>query len=836
MLRATFRSLLARKLRLLLSATAVVLGVSFVAGSLTLTDTLGRVFDNLFSQVNAKTDVEVRGPLVFPDQPDSPRAPVAATVLPSVSAVPGVARATGDVQGYAQLLEKDGTAYTTGGAPMFGIDYDTDPRTSTFTLAAGTAPTGPDQVAVDVSTARATGYRPGDKVVVQVQGGPRQLTVSGTFGFGTSGSVGGASIVAFDAPTAAALLGRPGEFEVLRLAAVPGVSQAALRDRVAAALPAGYQAVTGAQSAADAADGIKGELGFFNTFLLVFAAVALFVGAFLIFNTFSILVAQRQRELALLRALGASRSQVTASVLTESVVVGTVASAVGLGVGVVVALGLRTLVNRFGGTLPSGPLVVTTRTIVVSVLVGLLVTCLAALLPARRASAVPPVAALRESATPEVSLRRTTVLGAVLLSLGVAGIAGGLSGRLVLLGVGALLAFLGVAALSPLLSRPAARLLGAPLARGLAGRLGRLNAMRNPRRTASTAAALMIGLALVSAVSVLGASAKASVTRIVQGAVGADLVVQQREGGDGLSPSVGDALAALPAVGRVDRLGFDAAEVRGRVVNVTSVPPAALGRTVDIVRSTGDLGALRPTSVLVSARTAKDLGVRQGDRLPVRFTRGEPRTFTVAGTYVDNQLVGNYLFDAAVSTDFGSRLDGVVLVDARAGTSSAALRTAVDGALAAFPVAESLDRQQFTAQTAAQIDTVTNIINVLLLLSVLIAVLGIVNTLALAVLERTRELGLLRAVGLARRQTRRMVTVEAVVVAVFGALLGIGVWTTFGVAFQRAKDSTGLSELSVPVGRLAVFVVVAGVAGVLAALLPARRAARLDVLQAIATA
>lgn len=836
MLRATLRSLLARKLRLLLSAMAVVLGVAFVAGSLTLTDTLGKVFDDLFTSVNAKTDVEVRGPPVFTGGgADSPRAPVPADLLPRVAAVDGVDRVVGDVSGYAQLLKKDGSAYTTGGAPMFGVNYDADPRTSTFTITSGAAPMTADQVALDVSTADKTGYRPGDTVTVQLVSGPHRFTVSGTFGFGVSGSVGGASIVAFDDATAQGLLGRPGEYEALRIAGRDGVSESALRDRVAAALPAGYDAITGRQSAREDANDIKNALGFFNTFLLVFAAVALFVGAFLIFNTFTILVAQRQRELALLRALGASRRQVTGSVLVESVVVGAVASALGLGLGVLVALGLRALVNSFGGALPKGPLVVSARTVVVSIAVGLVVTCLAALLPARKASAVPPVAAMRDAATPEASLRRTSLLGVVLLVIGVAGVAVGLSGQLVLLGVGALLAFLGVAALSPLLSRRAARVLGAPLSRGLAGRLGRLNAMRNPRRTASTAAALMIGLALVSAVSVLGASAKTSVTKIVQGALGADLVVQQRGGGDGLSPAVGDALTALPQVGRVDRLRFDSAQVQGGVESVTAVPASAIGHTVDIAPVAGDADHLTPSSVLLSKSKAEDLGVAPGDSLRVQLRRGGPRTFTVAGTYVDNQLVGSVLFDSAVSTDFGGQLDGVLLVDAAAGTSTADLRSAVDAVTQDFPTVQVQDRAQFTQQSASQIDTVTNIISVLLLLSILIAVLGIVNTLALAVLERTRELGMLRAVGLTRRQTRRMVTVEAVIVAVFGALLGVVVGSALGIAFQRALADQGVTELRFPVGRLALYVVVAGLAGVVAALLPARRAARLDVLRALAT-
>ncbi len=480
---------------------------------------------------------------------------------------------------------------------------------------------------------------------------------------------------------------------------------------------------------------------------------------------------------------------------------------------------------------------VSTRTVLAGLTVGLVVTVLAALLPARRASAVPPVAAMRDASVPDTSLRRSTLSGVVLLAAGVALVAVGLTGELALLGVGALLSFLGVAALSPLLTRPAARLLGAPLSRRLPGRLGRLNAMRNPRRTASTAAALMVGLALVSAVSIVGESVKASVSKIVLGAVGADLIVAQQGGGgggqNGLSPAIGEALAGRPEIGRLDRLHFDAAQLGDRVEFVTAVSPGALGTTVGLIPRSGEL-RLEPTAVLLSEGAATDLGLAPGDELTVRFTRGEPRPYTVAGTFADNQLVGGYLFDESVSQDFVTSLIGVVLVDAAPGVSRQALRSAVEAVTADFPTVEVLNREEFTAQAAGQVDVVINIINVLLLLSILIAVLGIVNTLALAVLERTRELGMLRAVGLSRAQTRRMVTVEAVLVAVFGALLGVAVGTAYGVVLQRSLASEGITELVVPGGRLLLFVLVAALAGVLAAALPARRAARLDVLQALA--
>jgi putative ABC transport system permease protein len=835
-LRATFRSLLARKLRLLLSATAIVLGVSFVGGSLVLTDTLGRVFDDLFASVNEKTAVEVRGtePFDASGQGEVARRPVPAELLTAVRAVEGVSAAVGDVSAYAQVIDEDGEPYSSGGAPTFGVNYDADPLTSSFTLREGRPPRGAGEVALDAGTAEATGYGVGDTVPVILAVGRRDLRVSGVFGFGDNDNLAGASIVAFEQRVAEDLLGKDGEYVVLRAAAEEGVTQEVLRDRVAAVLPDTVEAVTGEQSAEETAGDIKEALGFFNTFLLVFAAVALFVGAFLIFNTFTMLVAQRQRELALLRALGASRRQVVRSVLLESLVVGLVASVVGLGLGLGVAVGLQALVRAVGGSLPAGDLVVQTSTVVTCFVVGIGITAVAALLPARRASAVPPVAAMRDSVAPERSLRRGSTIGGGLLALGVLALVQGLRGELALLGLGAVLVFLGVAGLSPLLSRPAARVLGAPFARRVPGRLGRLNAMRNPRRSASTAAALMIGLALVSAVSILGASAKASVERIIQGAVGADLVVQQKGGFDGFSPGVAAALSELDEVGSTDVLRFEVVQIEGSVAFITSVADRALESTLLLSKVDGDI-ELAPGKVLLSESEAEDRGFGVGDRVPVTFSRGTEKDFVVAGVYEDNELIGPYLFDASAAADFATELDGVVLVQAAEGVPAAELRAAVDEALEAFPTVEAATSDEFAADVAGNIDVVLTIINVLLLLSVIIAVLGIVNTLALSVLERTRELGLLRAVGLARPQVRRMVRVEAVVVSLFGAALGLLLGTAFGVAVQRALADEGISQLRVPWASFAVFAVAAAVAGVVAAILPARRAARLDVLRAIAT-
>ena len=834
MLRATLRSLLARKLRLALSGLAIVLGIGFVSGAFVLTDTLGQVFDRLFSSVSIRTDAVVQGRPVL--EGSSERAPVDAALVAQVRAVDGVEAATGAVSGLAQVIRKDGTLYSTGGAPTFGQNFDPQPALSPYTLRSGSGPDQPDEIALDATTAKGTGYVVGDTVPVVTRSGRADYTVSGIFGFGDNDNLGGASIVTFDPAVASSLVAVPGEVEQITVAA-RGVSQSELADRIRAALPPDVEVLTGAAAAEQQASDLKDLFGFFTIFLLAFAGVALFVGAFLIFNTFTILVAQRTRELALMRALGASRAQVTGSVLLEALVVGLIASLVGLLSGIGVALGLRALVNGItGGALPTGALVVAPRTVVVCLIAGVGVTAVASLLPARRASAVPPVAALSQAADAGVegSGRRGTIAGAVLLVAGVAALVPGLRGALSLLALGAALLFLGVVALSPLVARPVTGLLGRPLARGVPGRLGRGNAMRSPRRTATTAGALMVGLALVSAVTVLGASVKASVTDVVEKSFGADLVVQS-EGFQGLSPAVVTAVDTLPPVGQVDALWVGQAGMDGRTVQASAVPPRALGTSFLLTQDEGSLADLGPTTLLVSRSEADDHRLRVGSPVAVTLPRGQSGTRTVAGIYTDSALAGGYLLDDTAAPGFTVDLPQVVLVRAAPGATAADLRSAVDAAVTPFPGTRVQDRQEFVDAQAGQVDTLLAIVYALLALSVVIAVLGIVNTLALSVVERTRELGLLRAVGLDRRRMRRMVRVEAVLVALFGGLLGVILGTGIGIAVQRALAGQGVAVLRVPVGQLALFLVLASLAGVLAAVLPARRAARLDVLEALAS-
>jgi len=845
-LRATLRSLLDRKLRLLLSGVAVLLGVAFVSGTFVLTDSLGRVFDNLFADVNKGTAVQVRGADALggsggDSSSGEGRPPVPASVLAEVRGVGGVAEVLPTTTGFAKVFSQDGRQVGGGGgAPTFAVDFAPSARQESLVLREGAPPTQDGQVAVDAASARKSGVKVGDPVRVQFRrSGGRPFTVVGIVGFGSTDNLAGAGFAAFAPDVAQRYVGTPGTYSGLSVAAADGVSQADLRDRIARVLPTGVEAVTSASAVEQQARQVKDGLRGFSTFLLVFAGISLFVGAFLIFNTFSMLIAQRARELALLRALGASRGQVTRSVLLEAVVVGLLSSLVGLGLGLVVAVGLRALLGALGIDLPSGDTVVAPRTVIVSLVVGVGVTAVAALLPARRASRVAPVEAMRESGPAEDrSLTRRGVLGGLLTLVGVAALLTGLSGAgLPLVGLGTLLTFLGVATLSPLVARPVASALGAPFARlGVPGRLGRGNAVRSPRRTSATAAALMVGLALVSTVSVLGSSFKQSVVQAVQTSLGADYVLHTKDYSP-FSDQVATQLRTGQGISAVAAFRQARARIGDGVHSVQGVEPAALQSVLKLRTVSGDLGSLGQGRLAVSSKVADSQGLAVGRSVPVTWARTGSRPLQVGAVYDVNQFAGDYLVSTSVFNDnTTSVLPSVVAVRAAAGSDPAQTRTLVDRTLTGFPDVVVEDQAQFVATQGKQVDQLLNALTVLLVLSVLIAVLGIVNTLALSVVERTRELGLLRAVGLQRRQLRRMIRVEAVIIAVYGALLGVVLGCGFGYALVRALAGQGVTEFALPVGRLVVVIVVAAVAGVLAAALPARRAARLDVLRAVSAA
>jgi putative ABC transport system permease protein len=679
-------------------------------------------------------------------------------------------------------------------------------------------------------------------VTILFAGGPASFTVSGIAGFGEADNLAGATMAAFDQPTAQRVLDKRGVYDSIDVAAEPGVDAAELRDRISAALPIGLEAVTTEEVVAESAAAIADALSFFTTALLGFAGISLLVGGLIIWNTFSILVAQRTRELALLRAVGASRRQVRLSVVAEALVIGLVAAALGLGLGVGVAAGLRAVLGVAGIEVPTTTLQVEPRTVVAALLVGVVVTVLAALLPARQATKVAPVAAMRAVDAPAKPVGRVRIaLGTALTVLGGAGLAWAIAeeGRLTLAGIAMLLTLAGVLVLAPVVATAVTRVLGGPLARlgGTTAKLARQNALRNPRRTASTATALMIGLALVSTVTVVASSMKASVAEVVADSNRADFILKAAsQAAPGLPPKLAEQLRAVDGVDTVAEMRYGAAQVDGATTLVGAVDPATVDAAADLQVKSGSIAALDDRSVFVSTKVAQQRGWGICDAVEITYAQTGAHRFTVAGTFANTAMMGSdYLTTLAThDANGGAPLDMAVLVVAQPGVDLDQLRTRMDAVVAAYPNAQLDDAASFSESQAQTIDQLLAIVTMLLALAVIIALLGIVNTLALSVFERTRELGLLRAVGMTRRQVRAVVRWESVIVAVLGALLGAVLGLAFGVALTRGLAGEGLSVVDVPTARLVLYVVAAAFAGVLAAIAPARRAAKVDVLRAVA--
>lgn len=847
MWRATLKSLLAKKLRLVLTALSIVLGVGFMAGTYVLTDTMAAAFTELFDTTATDVDVLVRSESAFSATAQGAgggggseqRQPVQDAVLDDILAVDGVAMARGDVQGYAQFVDPVTNEAIGGfGPPTIGLSWD--PDSSVLTVRDGRAPEASGEVAVDAATARTHDLGVGDEVQVLFTGPPQTFTIVAVVGFGDADNLAGATLALFELETAQVLFDKVGVFDAISVRAEDGVTPTALRGRIQAVLPEGVEAVTSETVADENAQALNDGLGFFKVALLVFAFIALFVGAFIIFNTFSIITAQRTRELALLRALGASRRQVLLSVLVEAALVGLIASAVGIGVGVLIAVGLEALLSLFGIDLPSTSIQLLPRTIVVSLVIGTVVTLVASVIPARRAAHVAPIEALRDGAgqVRGASLRRRIVIGVAVTALGVIPLLYGLFakpdsvGQLV--GFGAAVTFLGIALLSPLVARPVAAVLGAPLRRlGVQGRLGQENAMRNPRRTASTAAALMIGLALVSMVTILSSSLKASFNAALDATLKADLTISTSSF-TAFSPEVAALVREVPEAAAVSEFRQNVFRYDGNTSFLTAVDPETIESVATLEMIVGSTAALSQGSVLVYRDVAEANGFEQGDTVSLVFPSTGEREFIVGGIYGENRLVGDWVVSVQTyEQNYTEQLDSFVLVKGAPDVGPADLQAAVEAKIGDFPNIEVQDQAAFREKQAGFVDQLLGLVTAMLLLAVLIALFGIVNTLSLSIFERTREIGLLRAVGMTRRQLRTMVRWESVIIAVFGALLGLAIGVFFGFSLQQALQEEGLSELAIPGGQLAVYVVLAGLAGVLAAVAPARKAARLNVLEAI---
>lgn len=828
MIRLTVRTLLAHKLRLALTAISIVLGVTFVAGTLVLTDTLSGTIASLYGSVYRHIDFEVQATGVR----NIPQA-----VLAEVRAVPGVAAAEGSVSGYAQFVQRDGMPVKTGLEPAIGLTFNPISRMSAFQLISGSAPTGPHDVVMDAVTAQRYRFAVGDRVRILLPGSPQTFTITGIARLVGAGAVPGATFAGFSLPTAQRLFGAEGRLYAIDIATRAGADKAEVGRGIDKVLPPGLDLLTGRQVARQQTQDSTQALAPLSLALLIFGFISLFVGAFTIFNTFSIIVGQRTRELALLRVLGASRRQVFGSVLLESALVGLLAATIGIGLGVLVALGLQALLSGLGVPLPAGPLVFGAQTVVVGLAVGVGVTIMAALLPAWRAVRIPPVVALVPG-PPDRGVtggRRLAVGGGgAILALVVIGF-GLATSDAMSAGIGAAVLFVAAAMLAPLAAEPTANVLGWAPARllGAAGRLGRANSARDPRRTAQGATALMVGLAVVSSVTVLGASLAQSATDSVVNAVRANLLITSSSGT--LSPAVVGLVSSLPGVGSTCTVYGAQFEVRQQMVPIRSVCTRGLAQAVNLTMEAGSASlALKRGELLVSATIAKAEHLTIGSRLAVSFPDQPRAHLRVGGIFRPNSLIGSYLVgNALFEAHFRGQLPGGILVGAA--SESTGLEHAIREALRPYPTLSVESRAQFEAQQTAAINQALGLVYALLALAIVVAFIGIVNALMLAVFERTREIGLLRAVGMQRRQIREMVRTEAVILSLFGALLGVLLGTGLGAALTFSlRQQQGLTAVVVPWGNLLAFVVLAALLGLVAASWPARRAARLDVLQAIA--
>jgi putative ABC transport system permease protein len=842
------RDLRAHLGRYVLTFLAVAIGVGFVSGVITLTDTISRTFDDLFAGYSAGTDVAVRGEgqfeldAAFGGGVARPR--IDATIADDVSGLPGVEAAEGYVQGYTRPISADGEPFGNPnfGQPTIGTNWGEVDALNPFELADGRQPRGPTEVAFDRRTAEGTGYALGDTVTFQTQSGVHEATLVGIVTFGTADSPAGTSITLFDALTAQAFLSGPGQVDLIAVEAADGVTQAELRDTVTAALDGvGVDVVTGETLVAENQAAARETFTGIRTFLLVFALISVLVGSFVIYTSFSFIVAQRQRQVALLRALGAGRGQIVGAVVVESLLVGVLASLVGYAGGVSLAAGLA------GTFVPGAEAVIQPRSLVIALTVGTVVTLASAVFPAARASRIPPVAAMRDVAI-DTSHRS---LGRVLLAaaLGIAGgvtLAAGTAGRelagqsaLRVSGVGMLGVFLALIVAAPVAARPAALVLGRwlPVVRGIVGRLAQQNAARNPKRTASTGSALMIGLGIVSLFLVVNASLRASLDDTVDNQFRGDVVIDS--GGTfvsgGLPGDIADEVNRLPSVDAATGIRFGFAEIGGSPHGMRAIDPDTGFDLFDIEVSAGDVAGLDEDGIAVFAGIAEEKGWEVGDQVPVVFGETGDIPFTVAALLARRDLTGPYVmgtdaFDANLP-DVGDAQIWIRLAD---GVTVAEARPELEGVIASFPSAEVQDLEEFKAAMKGQYDIILILVNALLALTIVIAMIGIVNALVLSVVERTREIGLTRAVGATRGQVRSSIRWEALVISAFGLVGALGVGVFFGWVLVRALSEQGFRVFALPAPQLAMFAGVTAVLTLVASVLPAAWAGRRRILSAIA--
>jgi len=847
MIRVALRGIEGRMLRTALTMLAVVLGVAMVSGTYVFTDTIEKAVDTLLTDAYTGSDAVVSAQDVV-DPSAGEHGTIPAGLAAEVSALPEVAEVSGAITDTARLIGKDGEPISTRDQAI-GVNVDTgEPRFNPLRLTDGRWPAGARETAIDAGTAAGYDFAVGDTIGVATDGRARRFTVTGIAEFTRLDSLGGLTLAIFDTSTAQAFLGKSGRFDEILVAAKQGVSPDRLVRAIRPILPGGAEVATGEAEVRSQAKGTNEDIALVRKFMLAFGGLALFVGGFVIFNTVSTTVAQRTRELATLRTLGASRRQVLGSVLLESLVIGAVASALGLVLGPALAKGLSALFAALGQDLPQIDAVVATRTVVVSLLVGILITLVAGLFPALRATSVPPISAVREGTLPRSPLApyapyaagAAIAAGVGLLAFGM--FAPDLSATwvLLLLAVGCFVLFVGVALISSRLVKPLASVLAWPAARtgGAAGRLARQNSVRNPARTAVTASALMIGLALITFVAVLGQGLQRSLGDAVEQVVRADYVVTADDGSGPLAPSLARSLASQPGVESISNIRRGLARVFGGDEPVNGVDPATIPAVASfdwVHGSDRTFAALGARGAVVQSTFADEHDLGVGRRFGIRTAEGKRVELTVRGIYVPPKfdpvlgpvIVSRRTFDAT----FEQPQDVLALVDVLGDASGARTRM-LARALAGFPEADLQTRAEFIERRGKEIDDLLSLLYVLLALSVVVSLFGMVNTVALSVFERTRELGMLRAIGMTRRQVRRMVRQESVTTGLIGAALGMPLGILLAALVTTALKDEGVS-FSLPVTTLVVFALVAATAGIVSATLPARRASRLEIVEAL---
>ncbi|MEY3414380.1 MAG: hypothetical protein RJA79_1255 [Actinomycetota bacterium] len=841
MFRLSLKMTLARKGRLLLTSLAIILGTSFLSGTTIFSDTINSTFDRLFTDVFRDVDAYVRSTNSVDTGFGEQRAPSAVSALETILKVKGVSAAVGDMQSYARVIDKDGKPIGQDqGPPTFG-GIASESSAGLWSVEDGRLAVGPKEMMLDRETAEKGKFEIGDTVRVNALSGTREFLLVGIANYGDVSSPGGATFALFDQPTASEFLLKPGFVDAFLIKGDGTLSDEELAKAIDAALPsdAKLETLTGAEITEETTSQIKTVLGFFTAFLTAFSYIALGIGCFVIYNVFSITAAQRQRESALLRAIGASRRQVTISLLVEALIVGVLGSAIGFVAGIGLSRALSALLNAIGLEIPTKGLTIDSNAIVQTVLIGTVITVLSAILPALRSGRVPPVAAMRDVALDTVQkLTRRVAIGLVLIVAGAVALFNAMNGAPVtILGVGVLGVFAGVLVIGPALSKPVAALLGKPVSalRGVTGEMSQQNAARNPKRTARTAAPVLIGVALVTAFTALAASIKNEIRESIGSSFRGDYALSVNSRGFGGIPiTITDQLTQLAEVDQATGVGFIAAKVGDESPFVLVFNPKTSDGLYDLEMVEGTQQGLAKNEILVEADKALEKSLTVGSSVQVTLVDGRSMQLTVAGTYTDaygNYAVSRELFEGSNTPLF----DSFVYIKAAKGVSDESARTAISAVSEDLGIGKLESRDEYIDTQAGQVDQFLALIYGLLFLSVIIAIVGIIITLLLSVFERRREIGLLRAVGMTRSQVRTMVRWESVITSLFGAVTGVVLGILSGIVIVISLNDSGFSAFTLPIANTIIILVGAFIIGVIAAVFPAWRATRTNIIAAIAS-